>query len=56
MNQNAYLGLILVHFKISGEAIQQKTFVQYLRVTLDNQRKWVDYTRPVSSKTPGSLG
>ena len=56
MHQNAYLGLIPVHFKISGEAIKQKTFVQYLRVTLDNQLKWADYIRPVSSKTPGALG
>ena len=56
MHQNAYLGLIPVHFKISGEATEQKTFVQYLRVTLDTQLKWTDYTRPASSKTPGSLG
>ena len=35
--------LIQTHFKISGEAIDQKTYVKYLGVILDNQIKWKDH-------------
>ena len=40
--------LIQAHFKISGEAIEQKTSVKYLGVILDNQMKWKDHINLVS--------
>ena len=42
--------LIQAHFKISGEAIEQKTSVKYLGVILDDQMKWKDHINLVSSK------
>ena len=48
--------LIQAHFKISGEAIEQKTSVKYLGVILDNQMKWKDHINLISSKVLGLLG
>ena len=42
--------LIQVHFKTSGEAIEQKISVNYLRVILDNEMKKKDHITLVSSK------
>ena len=36
------------HFKISGEAIEQKTSVKYLGVILDNQMKWKEHVNLIS--------
>ena len=48
--------LIQAHFKISGEAIEQKTSVKYLGVILDNQMKWKDHINLVSSKVSRAIG
>ena len=48
--------LIQAHFKISGEAIEQKTSVKYLGVILDNQMEWKDHINLVSSKVSRAIG
>ena len=48
--------LIQAHFKISGEAIEQKTRVKYLGVVLDNQMKWKDHISLISSKVSRAFG
>ena len=48
--------LIQAHFKISGEAIEQKTSVKYLGVILDNQMKWIDHINLISSKVSRAIG
>ena len=48
--------LIEAHFKISGEAIEQKTSVKYLGVILDNQMKWKDHVYLISSKVSRATG
>ena len=48
--------LIQAHFKISGEAIEQKTSVKCLGVILDNQMKWKDYVNLISSKVSRAIG
>ena len=48
--------LIQAHFKISGEAIEQKVSVKYLGVILDNQMKWKDHINLVSSKVSRAIG
>ena len=48
--------LIHAHFKISGEAIEQKTSVKHLGVVLDNQMKWKDHISFISSKVSRAIG
>ena len=48
--------LIQAHFKISGEAIEQKTSVKCLGVILDNQMKWKDHINLISSKVSRAIG
>ena len=48
--------LIQAHFKISGEAIEQKTCVKYLGVILDNQMKWKDHISLISLKVSRAIG
>ena len=48
--------LIQAYFKISGEAIEQKTSVKYIGVILDNQMKWKDHISLVSSKVSRAIG
>ena len=48
--------LIQVHFKISGEAIEQKISVKYIGVILDNEMKWKDHISLVSSKVSRAIG
>ena len=48
--------LIQAHFKISGEAIEQKTSVKYLGVILNNQMKWKDHINLISSKVSRAIG
>ena len=50
LHENDSGKLIQAHFKISGEAIEQKTSVKYLGVVLDNQMKWKDHISLISSK------
>ena len=44
------------HFKLSGEAIEQKIFLKYQGVTLDNQLKWKDHISLVSLKVYRAIG
>ena len=48
--------LIQARFKISEEAIEQKTSVKYLGVILDNQMKWKDHISLISSKVSRNFG
>ena len=48
--------LIHAHFKILGEAIEQKTSVKYPGGILDNQMKWKDHISLVSSKVSRTIG
>ena len=48
--------LIQAHFKIAGEAIEQKTSVKCLGAILDNQMKWKDHINLVSSKVFWGFG
>ena len=48
--------LIQAQFKISGEAIEQKTSLKCLRVVLDNQLKWKDHISLISSKISRAIG
>ena len=48
--------LIQAHFKIAGEAIEQKTFDKYLGAILDNQMKWKDHINLLSSKVSKAIG
>ena len=56
LHQNESGEFIWAHFKISGEAIEQKTSVKYLRITLDNQLKWKDHIKLVSSNVSRAIG
>ena len=56
LHQSNRQKLIQAHFKISGEAIEQKTSVKYLGVILDNQMKWKDHISLVSSKVSRAIG
>ena len=47
--------LIQAHFKISGEAIEQKTYVKYLEVILDNQMTWKDHINLILLKVSKAI-
>ena len=56
LHQSHSLELIQTHFKISGEATEQKISVKCLEVTLYNQMKWKDHIILVASKVYRAIG
>ena len=56
LHENDSGELIQAHFKISGEAIEQKTFVKNLGVVLNNQVKWKYHISLISSKVYRAIG
>ena len=56
LHQSNRRELIQAHFKISGEAIEQKTSEKYLEVILDIQMKRTGHVKLVSSKVSRAIG
>ena len=48
--------LTQAHFKISEEAVEQKTSVKYLGVVLGNQMNWKDHISLISLKVSRAIG
>ena len=48
--------LIQAHFKISGEAAEQKKSLKYFGAIVDSQMKWKDYISLISSKVSRVIG
>ena len=56
LHQSNSREFIQAHFKIPGEAIEQKKSLKYLGVILGNQLKWKDHISLTSWKVSRAIG